>query len=529
MLPLTSHRRAEMAGPPKRCEPPGYFFALTVSGRSACPGDFLVVQDEPHGPSRLLHTIRTIAAEDCFFAIQRSRTTSYSSGYLQFPGRKLCKLSTRYTHKPHQDKAVSRATPSSACREFGLAITLMSSGILTAHAQSLHGKADLFLTRRNAATASGWTSVIAKCPRTLTPDQARQIKASGGNVSCRLDAIHSLTLRVPTRNLHKLAALPFVQHLSSNTVMHKTDEFTVKSSGAGMAFQQYGLTGQSVRVAVLDSGIHNQPDFGNQTISSFPKPVGSSNRLVARLTLFLTSKGNVNSGSVDDKCGHGTHVAGIFAGNGTNSSQVNCYRHFFGIAPQADLLNVRVLDQNGQGTVSQVLAGIQWVLNNQAKYNIRIINLSVGHPVGESYTTDPLCQMVEQAWKKGIVVVVAAGNEGRFQDNADLSLDNEGYGTAYGSIQSPGNDPYVITVGAMKATDMVVSANGTWTHNRNNDRIATYSSRGPSRLDLVMKPDIVAPGNKVISTDADNSYLDNFNGNTNDIRKAEYITKGDTT
>jgi serine protease AprX len=112
-----------------------------------------------------------------------------------------------------------------------------------------------------------------------------------------------------------------------------------------------------------------------------------------------------------------------------------------GIAPGANLLDLRVLDANGQGSDSAVIAAIETAIALKSKYNVRVINLSLGRPVYESYKLDPLCQAVEAAWKAGIVVVVAAGNDGR-----DNSFGNDGYGT----ISSPANDPYVITVGAMK-------------------------------------------------------------------------------
>jgi len=122
-------------------------------------------------------------------------------------------------------------------------------------------------------------------------------------------------------------------------------------------------------------------------------------------------------------------------------------------------------------------------------FNIRVINLSLGRPVYESYTQDPLCQAVEAAWKAGIVVVVAAGNDGR-----DNTFGEQGYGT----INAPGNDPYVITVGAMKTE-------GTYT--RTDDLIATYSSKGPTQVDHIVKPDILAPGNQVVSLLVPNSTL----------------------
>src|SRR5207253_1247149 len=151
------------------------------------------------------------------------------------------------------------------------------------------------------------------------------------------------------------------------------------------------------------------------------------------------------------------------------------------IAPNANLINYRVLDANGAGTDSYVIAAIQQAINSRASYNIRIINLSLGRPVYETYTRDPLCQAVESAWKAGIVVVVAAGNEGR----------NNSAGTSgYATIMSPGNDPYVITVGAMKDNSSI---------SRADDTVASYSSKGPTSIDHIVKPDLVAPGNSVTS------------------------------
>ena len=263
-------------------------------------------------------------------------------------------------------------------------------------------------------------------------------------------------------------------------MIKKCDDFTEKSSGEAVAFQQYGMTGKGVVNVVIDSGIAPNPDLDTRYYNAISFVAGDS--------------------SVVDKCGHGTHVAGIIAGSGLSSTG-SAYSHtFHGIARGSFVASVRVLDQYGQGTVSSVLAGIQYTIQmkNQYRYTYPVVmNLSLGHPVGESYTTDPLCQAVETAWKDGIVVVCAAGNCGRVSNTVTAGQSNEGYGTAYGSIQSPGNDPYVITVGATKQIDTT----------RAHDRIATYSSRGPSRLDLILKPDLIAPGNLVISLDAPGSFL----------------------
>ena len=156
-----------------------------------------------------------------------------------------------------------------------------------------------------------------------------------------------------------------------------------------------------------------------------------------------------------------------------------------------NLIDLRVLDANGGGTDEDVISAIEMAISLKSTYNIRVINLSLGRPVYESYTQDPLCQAVEAAWKAGIVVVVAAGNDGR-----DNTFGEQGYGT----ITAPGNDPYVITVGAMKAEA---------TYTRTDDLIASYSSKGPTQIDHIVKPDVVAPGNQVVSLLAPGSTLAN--------------------
>lgn len=235
------------------------------------------------------------------------------------------------------------------------------------------------------------------------------------------------------------------------------------------AIWKAGPEGVGVGVAVVDSGIANDPDLSGR---------------IAAWKDFVNAKP-----APYDDFGHGTHVAGIVAGNGSLSAPYTVFQ-FPGVAPYANLIGVKVLDSTGAGQSSTVIQGIDWCIQNAAKYNIRVINLSLGHPVYESYNTDPLCLEVEKAWQAGIVVVVAAGNDGRLNANPTAGVaDNDGYGTCYGSIESPGNDPYVITVGAMKAVDL----------SRADDYIATYSSRGPTLGDNLLKPDIVAYGNLVAS------------------------------
>jgi serine protease AprX len=343
-------------------------------------------------------------------------------------------------------------------------------------------KADRFL-RAEAARGQrdGWVSVIvtfreeagaAALPSDKQKAALRPLRAS---IYRHLPIIQAAALRIPRKNLPQLAALPFVTRLSADSTVKKTDDFILESSVARPAYQQYGVSGRGVTVAVIDSGIRNHPDLSVG---------GGSVSRIRYSKSFLD-----NEWSSDDFCGHGTHIAGIIGGNGEMSSGFLFTQTFYGVARDVSLVNLRVLDRNGTGEVSNVAAALQWAIQNRNSHGIRVINLSLGHPVGESYTTDPLCKAVEAAWKAGIVVVCAAGNGGRQYNTVAASRTNEGYGTAYGTIQSPANSPYVITVGAMKQG----------TSGRNSDRIATYSSRGPTPVDYVAKPDLVAAGNRIAS------------------------------
>jgi len=188
---------------------------------------------------------------------------------------------------------------------------------------------------------------------------------------------------------------------------------------------------------------------------------------------FVDNNGTLFSGNNSES--HATHVAGIIAGNGYDSLGVRA-----GIAPDAHLLSLKVLDQNARGVISDVIAALDWSVTNKSLYNIRVINLSVGAAVTESYKTDPLTLAAKRAVDAGIVVVTAAGNLGR---NAQ--------GLAqYGAIGSPGNAPWVITVGA---------SNHEGTVYRSDDEMAPFSSRGPTAFDFEAKPDIVAPGVGTVS------------------------------
>ena len=286
--------------------------------------------------------------------------------------------------------------------------------------------------------------------------------------------IKAVHLVLSPAQIRALLLNPEVTYMSPDRPVAGTLDVTTQTVGANAAWQS-GWNGTGIGVAVIDSGIYAHPDL--QSSSSTSSRIVYSQSFVTGLT-------------GTDLYGHGTHVAGIIGANGKDSTGAGFTRTFNGVAPNVNLINLQVLDQNGSGTDSNVVAAIDQAISLQNTYNIRVINISLGQTVYESYKLDPLCQAAEAAWNSGIVVVAAAGNNGR---NAQGSL------PLYGTITSPGNDPYVITVGA------------TNTHGSTNvagDTVASYSSDGPTAIDHVVKPDLVAPGDNVVSLMAPNNTLE---------------------
>ena len=279
-------------------------------------------------------------------------------------------------------------------------------------------------------------------------------------------AVHGAAVRIPLAMLDRLLKDDKVLYVSPDRLSKPMWDDAPPPVNAAVGRQNYGVDGTGIGIAVIDSGVYPHDDLMSADMKS---------SRIAYSESFVP--GDPNTG---DAYGHGTHVAGILAGNGHDSAS-GYPEQYVGIAPNANIINLRVLDANGGASDGAVIAAINRAIQLKNQYNIRVINLSLGRNVYESYTLDPLCQAVEAAWQSGIVVVVAAGNLGR-----DNSWGEQGYAT----IQAPGNDPNVITVGAM-------SPQGTWT--RTDDVVASYSSKGPTLLDHILKPDIMAPGNKITS------------------------------
>ena len=237
-----------------------------------------------------------------------------------------------------------------------------------------------------------------------------------------------------------------------------------------LGLQEYrGVTGRGVGVAIVDSGIATHVALADKVVAAVSFVPGDTTTL--------------------DRFGHGTHIAGIVAGQGKPAAAVTD-RYKGGIAPGAHLISVKVLGRDGSGRTSDVIAGLDWIIAHKARYGIRIVNLSLGHPVTEPSLTDPLNAAVIRTVASGISVIASAGNSGKDARGRQV----------LGSITSPGNSPHAVTAGATNMWDTVA---------RSDDTVTTYSSRGPTKYEFAAKPDVVAPGNKIVSLQAAGSLLAN--------------------
>ncbi len=215
-----------------------------------------------------------------------------------------------------------------------------------------------------------------------------------------------------------------------------------------------GITGKNIGIAVLDTGISNHIDL-NDNLVCFKDYI------------------NIRKTAYDDN-GHGSHVSGIIAGNGYKSKG-----RFKGIAPDSKIIMLKCLDKNGNGKIDNAEKGLNFIIDNRDRFNIRIVNISVGFiKKTDDNESERLVSAVEELWKLGFVVIVAAGNNGPDK----------------GSVTAPGNAKSVITVGA--SDDNMVSGN---------DRRKNYSGRGPTKI-CVVKPEIVCPGTGIISCNNKNGY-----------------------
>lgn len=355
-------------------------------------------------------------------------------------------------------------------------ICLLGTAVSAAAKPGDHPKLDRKLNDRAAAGGAGTSRVIVVLKRgaNLSGDYDKSRAKFGGH----FNIINSDLISVPNTALRGLANNPNVLRMHWDRPTHGAMNRAAVTLGARAVQQQMGFNGAGVGVAIIDSGITGWHD--DLTYLGFNPAVKVVNG--QRVTKFVDF---VNGQTTPyDDYGHGTHVAGIIAGNGLDSLGARA-----GIAPAADLVVLKALDGSGGGYISNAIAALDWVAANHAAYNIRVVNLSIGASVRESYNVDPFTLAAKAVVDQGVVVVAAAGNLGTNPKTGQIW---------YGGITAPGNAPWVLTVGAD-------SHMGTIT--RTDDQMTSYSSRGPTAVDYLAKPDVVAPGTGIASLSSPGSYL----------------------
>ncbi len=294
--------------------------------------------------------------------------------------------------------------------------------------------------------------VIIETTKGSTTELQKLIEANQGTIHRELTIVPSLVAELPVGAFETVATSGRVRYIWQDVVTQAMMDVTAREIGVTAA-HEHGYTGNGVVVAVLDTGISPHLDL------SEPNRILAWNDFV-----------NQNGSPYDDH-GHGTHVAGIIAGSGHASE--GKYR---GVAPEARLVGVKVLDKNGKGWVSDVIAGIEWCLQNLKVLNIRLINLSLGSPAQLNSRWDPLCRATTEAWQRGVVVCTASGNN---------------YNVA-GITLSPAINPSIITVGNIDQDTIVLEPD-------------PMSPKAGQQFKI--KPDLVAPGSNVTSLDLDEGYI----------------------
>ena len=288
------------------------------------------------------------------------------------------------------------------------------------------------------------------------------IATAGGTIVHRLPIIDGVSAKLSAAGAMRLATEPGVRYISLDAAAKMSDEGSITYADTTWAGDTNAgrPTGKGVTVAVIDTGIAGD-------IAEFQSDDGTS-RVIASAVL------NSNATTATARVGPGTHVAGLIAGNGARRND-GLKGKYLGAAPDAQLVSIKVSDDQGNLTVGDVINGVQFAVTYKDAFNIRVVNMSLNSTVAESAATDPLDAAAEVAWMNGMVVVAAAGNRGNASD-----------ATSY----APANDPFVITVGAVDDED---------TRNLSDDWMPSWSSVGRTQ-DGIKKPDVLAPGAHLIST-----------------------------
>jgi subtilisin family serine protease/acetyltransferase-like isoleucine patch superfamily enzyme len=324
------------------------------------------------------------------------------------------------------------------------------------------------------SNASARVKVILQVDDVRNPELRAQFAKFGITINQEIPRFGTIAVEAPAAAVSALAANTTTNYLSLDRQVNGLGHVENTTGDTAMLANYPGTDGSGIGVAVVDSGIS-------------PKQKSLAGRIIY-------SRDFTGEGTTDDRYGHGTFVASMIAAKQGS---------YGGVATAANLLNLRVLDSEGRGSVSATLYALSFVFANRALYNIRVVNLSLGTAAIDSYKNDPLCRAIRRLVDAGVVVVTSAGNDGKDATNPKI----------YGRIHSPGNEPSAITVGA---------ANTFGTDIRSDDAVTTFSSRGPTRsfwqdangvrhYDNLMKPDLIAPGNKIIGAAAPKNKIEEAN------------------
>jgi serine protease AprX len=354
------------------------------------------------------------------------------------------------------------------------------------------------LERMAQSTPSARVEVIVQLQSKTSPAEGRSlISRFAGRTTGEVELINGLVARMSAGKAYQLAQHDGVRAVSLNARVKKNSlpdykllATSFNESAQAPAAWTDGATGRGVGVAVIDTGIAGDlTDFDTSETDS-------SSRVITDVATNPYAK------NANDTYGHGTHVAGIIAGNGANRPDSDPLQgNYAGVAPEANLINVKVDDGKGEATVLDAIYGLQFAVDFKSDFNIRVVNLSLESSQAQSYKTDPLDAAVESAWLKGIVVVAAAGNRGTSGDAVRYA---------------PGNDPYVISVGGVDDAG---------TKGITDDVLANWSSRGTTQ-DGFAKPEINAPGARIVSNLAPKSAFSTMCPSC--IVDGQYIRAGGT-
>ena len=312
---------------------------------------------------------------------------------------------------------------------------------------------------------------------------AAAVRAVGGAVTRDLPIVEGVAATVPAAAVPALQQTTGVRAVTPDaTVRVSASDPTNESKPANPVVDREvgadelrarGLTGKGVRVALVDTGVADVADLRGATVR-VTDPHGAL--AVRRGTVDCVDLSGEDSCA--DSYGHGTFMAGLIAGDGRASGG-----RFTGIAPDAEVVSIKIAGRDGSADVSKVLAAIQWAVSFKDAYGIRVLNLSLGTDSTVSARVDPLNFAVQRAWRSGLVVVVSASNRG----------------PQARTISKPADDPLVLTVGAVDDRETPAISD---------DRLPLFSGRGPTAADGLAKPDVVAPGGRVIGLRAPGSTIE---------------------